>query len=465
MRSDTGCMSFGGWAWGRRPASAFGAAVAALAIGGCAFTGSMIERRPVQQAAPPPPSARAARAVEALVQRSGDTLLERHVAETARTLGTPIVAGNAAALLVDGPRTHERMFAAIAAARDHVNLVSYIISDDEIGAQLAEALIERRSRGVVVNLMYDSVGSMDTPTAWFDRLREAGIAVCEFNPINPSRTRRGWRVNNRDHRKILVVDGHTGFTGGINVSDVYSSGSFASGRQPASKMPWRDTHVMIAGPAVAGLQRSFVDRWIQQGCPDMGDPDRYFGKVQDAGRLPVRIVTGGPEDDASDHYRALMSAFRNAEQRIQITCGYFVPDTAMIDELIASARRGVEVQLLLPSVSDFWPSLEAGRSHYSLLLASGVRIHERDGALLHAKTAVIDGVWSTIGSTNLDFRSFIHNEEANVIVFDDAFALELERLFQRDVALSTEITPERWARRGIVPKLRQWLARQFEYLL
>ncbi len=400
MRSDTGCMSTGGWC--RRSASAFGAAVAALAIGGCAFTGSMIERRPAQQAAPPQPSARATRAVEALVQRSGDTLLERHVAETARTLGTPIVAGNAAVLLIDGPRTHERMFAAIAAARDHVNLVSYIISDDETGARLAEALIERRSRGVIVNLMYDSVGSMDTPTAWFDRLREAGVAVCEFNPINPSRTRRGWRVNNRDHRKILVVDGHTGFTGGINVSDVYSSGSFRSGRQPPSKMPWRDTHVMIAGPAVAGLQRSFVDRWIQQGCPD---------------------------------------------------------------ELIASARRGVEVQLLLPSVSDFWPSLEAGRSHYSLLLASGVRIHEREGALLHAKTAVIDGVWSTIGSTNLDFRSFIHNEEANVIVFDDAFALELERLFQRDVALSTEITPERWARRGIVPKLRQWLAQQFEYLL
>ena len=179
----------------------------------------------------------------------------------------------------------------------------------------------------------------------------------------------------------------------------------------------------------------------------------------------MRIVDGGPEHDGSDHYRALMSAFRNAEQRIQITCGYFSPDQAMIDELIAAARRGVDVRLLLPSVSDFWAPLEAGRSHYSLLLAAGVRIHEREGALLHAKTAVIDGVWSTIGSTNLDFRSFIHNEEANVIVFDDGFARELEQLFQRDIGRSTEITPERWSRRGVLPRLRQWFARQFEYLL
>ena len=437
----------------------------ALATAGCAAT-IPGPRMSEAQAIRPASSPRATRAVEALSRRSGDTLLERHVADTARTLGTPIVAGNSATLLVDGPQTHEHMFAAIAAARDHINLVSYIIDDDETGTRLADALLAKRRDGVTVNLMYDSVGSISTPAAWFAGLREAGIAVCEFNPVNPSRARRGWRLNNRDHRKILVVDGSTGFAGGVNVSDVYASGSFGSARRKAKTgLPWRDTHVMVRGPAVEGLQRSFVDRWLQQGCPDLGDSTRYFGKIADAGRLPVRIVAGGPEHEASDHYHALLSAFAHAEQRIFITCGYFVPDAGLIAALVAAAQRGVDVRLLLPSVSDFWAPLEAGRSHYAVLLKAGVRIHERNDALLHAKTAVVDGVWTTIGSTNLDFRSFLHNEEANVIVFDDGFARELEHLFERDLARSTEITPESWARRGIGPRLRQWFARQFEYLL
>jgi len=421
---------------------------------------------PTPRLAPAPTSPTAARAVDALARRSGDTLIERHVADTARVLGTSIIAGNAARLLVDGPQTHEQMFAAIAAARDHINLVSYIIDDDETGARLADALIDRRRAGVAVNLMYDSVGSMATPLAWFDRLRDAGISVCEFNPVNPSRIRRDWRINNRDHRKILVVDAAIGFAGGVNVSDVHSAGSFASGRRRDSgEIPWRDTHVMIRGPAVADLQRSFIDRWTQQRCPDLGGTARYFPKIADAGRLPVRIVTGGPENEVADHYRVLLSAFEHAEQRIFITCAYFVPDPAMRDVLIRAARRGVDVRLLLPGASDFWAPLEAARSHYAALLAAGVRIHERAGALLHAKTAVVDGVWSTIGSTNLDFRSFLHNEEANVIVFDDRFAAELERLYARDLERSVEITAAQWARRGLLPRLRQWFARQFEYLL
>jgi cardiolipin synthase len=434
-------------------------------LGGCFATGRM-DAAATAHAAPPAASPRAARAIEALVRRTGDTLLERHVADTEQILGTRIFAGNSVRLLVDGPQTHAQMFASIAAARDHINLVSYIIDDDETGARLADALIDRRRAGIVVNLMYDSVGSMATPTAWFDRLRDAGISVCEFNPVNPSRLRRAWQVNNRDHRKILVVDGTTGFAGGVNVSDVYAAGSFGPARRrDPGGMPWRDTHVMVQGPAVADLQRSFVDRWAQQRCTHLGDTPRYFPEVAIAGPLPVRVVTGGPERATTDHFRALLSAFENAEQRIFITCAYFVPDPAMRDALLRAARRGVEVRLLLPSVSDFWAPLEAGRSHYAALLAAGVRVHERTGALLHAKTAVVDGVWSTIGSTNLDFRSLLHNEEVNVIVFDDRFAAELEGLFARDLDLSTEITIDEWARRGLAPRLRQWFARQCESLL
>jgi cardiolipin synthase len=187
--------------------------------------------------------------------------------------------------------------------------------------------------------------------------------------------------------------------------------------------------------------------------------------VDDAGRLPVKVVTARPDRGRPVHYLTLLSAFANAESRIYITCGYFVPDPQLLEVLEQAARRGVDVRLMLPSFSDFWAPLAAGRSHYARLLDAGVRVFERKGALLHAKTAVVDGVWSTVGSTNLDFRSFVHNEEANVIVFDDAFAGELERLFARDLQVAEEVTAERWSQRGLAPRLQQWFARQFDYFL
>ena len=447
--------------------------VVAFALLGCASLPSLDPVRNASAQRNTAPSVTSAvsqrkgdRAVAALVKRAGDTLLERHIANTERLLDAPITGGNAARLLIDGAQTHAAMFAAIGVARDHIHLVSYIIEDDEIGARLVRALAEKRRAGVLVRVMYDSVGSMSTPHAFFDRLRDADIAVCEFNPVNPARVRRGWKINNRDHRKVLIVDGRIGFAGGINISSVYSSGSFGSGRpRSAQPAPWRDTHIEVRGPAVADLQRNFIDSWRAQKCAELVDDSNAFPKLADAGQRAVRILTGSASQEAPVLYIALLSAFQEAQKSITVTCAYFVPDPLLMEALTGAARRGVDVRLMLPSFSDFWAPLAAGRSHYTELLSAGVRIYERKEALLHAKTASVDGVWSTIGSTNLDWRSFIHNEEANVVVFDDAFGGELNWLFERDVQHAVEISSDAWAQRGVGPRLREWLARRFEYFL
>ena len=393
-------------------------------------------------------------------------LLARHLAQTEQALDGPLVRGNDGRLLIDGPATHRAMFEAIGRARNHVNLQTYIFEADGPGERLADLLIRKRRDGVKVSVLYDSVGSMHTPKAFFDRLREAGIAVCEFNPVNPLKSPpKGWQINNRDHRKILVVDGQVAFTGGINISGVYSAGSFGSRRHAASRDEgWRDTHVATRGPIVAEFQRVFLDAWERQHCGEP-PPAAYFPRTAERGEWTMQLVTGDPEVGASETYVALHSAIAQAERRIWLTYGYFVPDDATIDALKSAAARGVDVRLVLPGFSDFWAPLYAGRSHYAELLGAGVRIFERRDALLHAKTAVIDGVWSSIGSTNLDWRSFVHNYEADVIVLGPAFARDLERLFARDEDASTEITADAWAQRGPGDRAREWLARRWEYFL
>ena len=399
--------------------------------------------------------------------RSADSdVLARHLAQVEQVLDAPLVRGNDGRLLVDGPATHRAMFEAIGRARDHVNLQTYILEADGPGERLAELLIRKRAQGVKVSVLYDSVGSMQTPKEFFERLRAADIAVCEFNPVNPLKSPpKGWQINNRDHRKILVVDGRIAFTGGINISGVYSAGSFGRSRKsPSRDEGWRDTHVATRGPIVAEFQRVFLDAWERQRC---GEPVKaaYFPPTAERGEWTMRLVTGDPEAGTSQTYIALHSAMAQADRRIWLTYGYFAPDDATITALKDAAERGVDVRLALPGFSDFWAPFYAGRSHYADLLGAGVRIFERRDALLHAKTAVIDGVWSSVGSTNLDWRSFVHNYEADVIVLGAPFARDLERLFARDVEASHEITAEAWAQRGLGDRAREWLARRWEYLL
>lgn len=405
-----------------------------------------------------------ARALLERIGREGETdLLRSHLNSALAGVASPLVPGNRAALLVDGPQTHDAMFAAIRAARDHINLQSYIISADEVGRELAALLRAKRVEGVRVNVLYDSVGALDTPVEYFDGLRAADIAVCEFNPVNPTKARGAWRINNRNHRKLLIVDGAVAFTGGINISGVYSAGSFGS----ASRSPergWRDTHVRFEGPVAMDAQQLFIDAWrSQRHCTALEDAN-YFPELAPRGTRVMRLVASAP-DYGSETYATLLSALHHAERSAYLTYGYFAPDERMLDAIKAAAQRGVDVQLVLPGFSDFWAPLAAGQSHYDALLESGVRIYERNDALLHAKTAVIDGVWSTVGSTNLDWRSFVHNYEADLIVLGEDFGKAMEALFAVDVAHSHEIELEAWEDRGAMRRLKEWFARQWEYWL
>jgi cardiolipin synthase len=287
--------------------------------------------------------------------------------------------------------------------------------------------------------------------------------VCEFNPV-----KRGEKLNNRDHRKILVVDGRVAFTGGINISEAYASGSGVARRRAdkerGKKEAWRDTHVQAEGPVVTQFQRLFLDAWALQDCGAAAGA-RYFPPLERRGGKPMQLVRSDPDTAKSEMYVTLLWAIAGARSRVWLTIGYFVPDPQTKKTLIDAASRGVDVRLVLPGFSDFWAPVYAGRSHYEELLAGGVRIYEWREALMHAKTAVIDSVWTSIGSTNLDWRSFVHNYEADLIVYDAAFARELERLFRLDVEASVEIAQESWKRRGVAERLKEWLARQWEYLL
>jgi cardiolipin synthase len=212
------------------------------------------------------------------------------------------------------------------------------------------------------------------------------------------------------------------------------------------------------------FQREFVAAWTQQRCDPLPKAS-YYPRNLERGEWVMRLVASDPTEGPSQMFVALMSAIDHAEHKVWLTYGYFVPDAATIDALKGAAARGVDVRLVLPGFSDFWAPFYAGRSHYSDLLEAGVRIYERRDALLHAKTAVIDGVWSSVGSTNLDWRSLVHNYEADVIVLGTAFAQELEHLFARDLEASQEITFAEWDRRDLVERAREWFARRWAYLL
>jgi len=392
--------------------------------------------------------------------------LRRHAAVLQRALRQPLVGGNQVELLVDGPATYDAMFAAIDAARDHINLESYIVEAGGPGAELAQRLIAKCRQGVRVNLLYDSFGSLTTDSAYFAGLCEAGVAVCEYNPLRSWRNLFSRSAHWRDHRKLLVVDGQIAFVGGINISGVYSAGSaVASAGQGGAQEPlWRDTHVRVAGPLVAELQQLFLDHWASHACKPL-QRARYLPSQLPAGVQRAASASCDAGRRSNPFYRALIAAIDAAQQRVYVTAAYFVPTRRLLRALAGAARRGVDVRLVLPSLSDAWAPLHAGRSHYGALLQAGVHIHELQGALLHSKTTVIDGVWATVGSSNLDWRSFIHNAEANVIVLDAEFAAGMEELFRIDQAASREMSLAQWHGRGWLPRFLENLARRFEFLL
>jgi len=430
-----------------------------------------LARRPAPQLVGANGPLTAARSKEVLDQvrsrgKDSDDIFEHHLALEEAIAGSPLTVGNQVVLLQDGPATYRAMLAAIAGARDHINMETYILEDDDVGNHFAQALIDKQRAGVQVNLIHDSAGTIGTPKEFFRRFSDAGIKVLEFNPLNPLMARKEWELNQRDHRKLLIVDGRTAFLGGINISSVYSGSAMRrrSAAQPDGGPAWRDTDLQVQGPVVAELQKLFIASWESQ----KGDPlpaRNYFPPPERAGRQVVRAIGSSPEEPYSQIYATLLSAINSAERSVRLTNAYFAPDPQLIETLEAAAARGVDVTLILPSQTDSWMVFHAGRAHYDRLLRAGVKIHERHGVILHSKTALVDGVWATIGSTNLDWRSFLHNHELNAVVLGAEFGAQVQAMFDKDLAASDPVTLEQWQRRSIDLRVKELFARAWEYWL
>ena len=440
-------------------------------VSGCASlpnVSRIIDETPTRQKSPQitsskgPLSPQKSKAIMDRLQRSVDPtdLLERYSAVVETVTDSPMTKGNKVTLLADGEGTYAAMFRAIEGAKNHINLESFIFEDDEAGRKFADRLLQKRAEGVQVHLMYDSVGSINTPAAFFQRLRDAGIQVVEFNPINPLKDRDEWGLTHRDHRKILIVDGRLAIMGGVNISKVYSSSPRR--RKPSGKAPihWRDTDIQIEGPTVAELQKLFIDTWLQQKGPAFSGPD-YFPVQKERGNALVQVVGSTPGEDNRVPFVVYVSAITFAENSIHLTNSYFIPDHQTEKALTDAAGRGVDVKVILPGITDSKLALYAQRYHYGRLLKAGVKIYEHSNSLLHAKTAVLDGVWSTVGSTNLDYLSLLSNDEVNAVILSKEFALQMEAMFARDLADSKPILRKEWERRPLLPRMGEWFVNLF----
>ncbi|MEA2781821.1 MAG: cardiolipin synthase [Rhodospirillaceae bacterium] len=402
-----------------------------------------------------------------LQKQAKDTdLLERHLAVEQAVSATPLVTGNQTAILRDGAETFRAMYRAMRGARHHINLEYYILEDiEQDHERLSDLLTAKQQAGVAVNIIYDSYGSMGTPKAFFDRLRKAGIALLEFNPINPLDARDSYSLNERDHRKILIVDGTTAIVGGVNLSSTYEHplGSLV-GSDGSSSDYWRDTDLRIQGPAVAELQKLFLQHWAKQKGPPLNQAS-FFPTVPASGKQVVHIIGSEHDDTIPRYYATLLSAIRNAQKNIWVTTGYFVPTRDEVEDLIRAARRGVDVRLLLPGKSDSPLALAVGHSRYENLLEAGVKIYETQHEVLHSKTAVIDGVWSVVGSSNFDHRSTLFNDEVDAVVLGVESAMQMEAMFLDDLRNAKAIDLKTWVNRPLGEKIDETYSRLWQTLL
>ena len=362
------------------------------------------------------------------------------------------VGQNRVALLKDGYQTFPSMLQAAREAKSTLCIETYILRDDQVGQQLASVLIERAYAGVEVNLMYDGWGA-DVSDAYVMRLKLAGVRVLCFQPVRlwgPLGRALG-RLRRRNHRKAMIVDGRVAFTGGLNLSNDYAAVEDGG-------HGWRDTHVRVEGPAAVQLERMFLNTWRLHKGPRLDEARYARREVIPDGR--VRFIGNEFAADRKDIRKAYVGAFNAARQRIHITNSYFMPPSRVLRGLMKAARRGVDVTLIIAGSTDVPLVLLASRGLYGKLLRSGVRVFEWKGRVLHAKTAVVDGVWSTIGSANLDSLSLRQNLESNAVVIDEHFGAAMEKLFNVDLHHCVQITREMLAERSLFGRFLSWVAYQ-----
>lgn len=359
--------------------------------------------------------------------------------------------GNQVRILRAGGEAFPAMIAAISAARTSISFETYIYEHDGTGQRFADALIERARAGVTIRFIVDAIGGFGMDAAFVARLREAGIQMLEYHPVAPWRKR--FNLVNRDHRKILVIDDEVGFTGGINIGDEYAAVSDGGAG-------WHDVHCELRGPVVIDLARVFRRTWLGEGGAPYPAPAYPRDDAERPGTIAARVVDNSKRRRRGAIRRAYLNAISAAQQTIWIENAYFLPDRGLRRALARAVARGVEVAVIVPGKNDVQAIRYAGLYLYGKLAARGIKVLRWRGPMMHAKTAVIDGVWTCIGSYNLDSRSFRYNLEVVVEVLDDQIGAEMQRQFTSDRAATDAFDPLSWSRLPWYRRLLSWMAFQ-----
>ena len=366
----------------------------------------------------------------------------------AALLGPTMISGNTVTALQNGDEIFPAMLAAIRGARTSITFETYIYWSGVIGRQFTDALAERARAGVRVHVLLDAMGIGKIDDGYIATMDSAGVEVLRYHPLH-------WytlaRLNNRTHRKILVVDGRIGFTGGVGIADVWLGNAEDPGH-------WRDAHFRVTGPVVAQMQAAFMDNWVETRHGLLHD-ERYFPRLDASGPHLGQVFISSYDSGAESVRLMYLLSIAAARHRIQIANAYFVPDDLVRQALIDARRRGVEIDVILPGRhTDAVVTRRASRSRWGPLIEAGVRIHEYRPTMYHTKMMIVDDVWVSVGSTNFDNRSFRLNDEMNLNVYDSAFARAQSAVFAADLARSTVVTLEAWRRRPFSEKAKEWLA-------
>jgi len=359
-----------------------------------------------------------------------------------------LTSGNSAELLIDGDATFDSIAEGIAAARDYILFQFYMIHDDGLGRRMKEALIERARAGIRVFVLYDEIGSSGLPQRYVEELEAAGVQVSSFKPTQGSRNR--FQLNFRNHRKMVVVDGTAGWVGGHNVGDEYL------GLDPALS-PWRDTHVKLQGPVVTQLQGLILTDWYwaTRELPELN----WEPKASEAGDIQAMIVPFAPTRRLETAKLFFVAALQSARERIWLSAPYFVPDPAVMAALELAALRGVDVRIITTGTPDSWPVFLAAFHYIDQLRDLGIRFYAYQPGFLHEKVVLIDDQFSTVGTPNFDNRSFRLNFEVTALIVDEAFAGEMEEMFEDDFAHAVEIDPAAFEQRSFFWRLAVAISR------
>ena len=369
--------------------------------------------------------------------------------------GAPIVGGNTVEILLNGEQIFPAVLASIRSAQRTITYAQYYYEEGPVARDIAEALAERCRAGIGVNVLLDAFGSLNIPGEYLELMRASGCHVVWFRPLSQYVFRRYYK---RNHRRILVVDGRVGFTGGAGVSRKW----MGNGR---TEHHWRDTDVRVEGPVVEYMQAAFAENWLEATGMVLGGEAYFPRPLAPRGPVHAQVARSSPAGGSAAMYTTLLLALSSARTSVLVTNPYFVLDERMREAVLRTVRRGVRVAVLVPAVIDHDIVRQASRAQFGDLLQAGVEIYEYTPALLHAKTMVIDGVWATIGSTNLDNLSFAVNDELNLFFYDRAVARQLEQIFMDDLQVSRRVTYEAWKRRGLGSRLLEVLALPIRDLL